>query len=296
MPQDSDGRAARLRAFYARLVAERGLAGDPRIGQAFATVPREPFAGPPPWWIRSTGPYGPPRSGNGYARTPDGDPAYLYQDVLVALDPARGINIGEPSLHARCLDAIGIRPGETVLHVGAGSGYYTAILAQLTGPAGRVHAYELDTALAARAAANLAGVPNVALHARSGTLPGLPEADAVYVNAGLTGPHPAWTAALRAGGRLLFPLQPAPVQGPRGGMLLAERPARADATAWPARFVTRAAFIHCEAPQDEAAGRDLARAFASGGWQEVRSLRLSGEPDATCWARGDGWWLSTSEG
>ena len=51
-----------------------------------------------------------------------GDPAYLYQDWLIALDAARGINIGEPGLHARCLDALALREGEEVLHVGAGAG------------------------------------------------------------------------------------------------------------------------------------------------------------------------------
>ena len=71
--------------------------------------------------------------GAGYLSTPDDDPAFLYQDTLVALDADRGINIGEPTLHARCLDALALREGETVLHVGAGAGYYTALLAHLSG-------------------------------------------------------------------------------------------------------------------------------------------------------------------
>ncbi len=288
MNQDQAGRSARLRAFYARLVTERAGTTDPRIEQAFAAVPREPFAGPPPWWI----PVANRQGGVTYLPTPDGDPAYLYQDVLVALDRERGINIGEPSLHARCLDALSAQPGETALHVGAGSGYYTAILAQLLGAAGRVHAFEISPALAARAMANLADRPSVQVHARSGTAEGLPEADIVYVSAGLTGPSRAWTRALRPGGRLLFPLQPHGAAGRFGGMLLATRP-MGDAEAWPARFVSRATFIACEAPQDEDAGRALARAFAAGAWQEVRSLRLGGAPDASCWAGGEDWWLST---
>ncbi len=44
-------RAAGLRAFYARYVASVGGASDPRIEQAFAAVPREPFAGPGPWLV-----------------------------------------------------------------------------------------------------------------------------------------------------------------------------------------------------------------------------------------------------
>jgi hypothetical protein len=46
------------------------------------------------------------------------------------------------------------QPGEHVVHVGAGVGYYTAILAELVGVAGRVKAIEFDAELAARATAN----------------------------------------------------------------------------------------------------------------------------------------------
>lgn len=282
-------RTADLRTFYARYATAKAGVRDPRVEQAFAAVRREPFAGPGPWSVLalgadSSGPTGRP----GYAQTPTDNPAFLYQDTLIALDPARGINIGEPSLHALCLDALAVRDGDTVLHVGAGSGYYTALLAHLVGPTGRVHAYEIDPALADRAARNLAQLPQVELHARSGIGDGLPKADRVYVNAGITQPSRDWLDALQAGGRLLFPLQPV---GGMGGMLLVERPAAG--AAWPARFVSRAVFIGCAGPQDEATGRSLANAFARGQSDAVRSLRLHGKPDATCWCAGDGWWLST---
>lgn len=285
-------RSHTLRAFYARFVTARGGVGDPRIRDAFAAVPREIFAGPPPWSIRVFAAWPGPPDAPGYLETPDGDPAYLYQDTLVALDAARGINIGEPSLHAHCLDALALRAGETVLHVGAGSGYYSAILSELVGPGGQVHAFEIDPALAARAARNLADRPWVRLHARSGIAADLPAVDAVYVNAGLTQPDRSWLAALRPGGRLLFPLQPV---GGFGGMLMVGRPAAAQATAWPARFVSRAGFIPCQAPQDARGGQGLAAAFAGGDWARVRSLRLDGRPDASCWFAGEGWWLSTAE-
>lgn len=285
-------RSAKLRAFFARFVAERGGAADPRVEAAFAAVPREPFAGPAPWSILAGGPWGGRGQGTGYIRTPDDDPAFLYQDVLVALDPARGVNIGEPSLHAHCLDALALREGETVLHVGAGSGYYTAILARLVGPGGRVHAFEIDPELAARAGRNLAGTAWAEVRARSGIAADLPKADAVYVNAGITRPERAWLDALLPGGRLLFPLQPS--TGGLGGMLLVRRPREDAAAAWPARFVSRAAFIGCQGRQDEDADHRLRAAFARGDWPEVRSLRLGGAPDATCWCAGEGWWLSTA--
>ena len=90
-------RTVRLRAFFARYVAARGQAGR-HVAEAFAAVPREPFAGLGPWSIKVPGQAG-------YLTTPDDDPCYLYQDTLVAIDAGRGINIGEPSLHARCLNA-----------------------------------------------------------------------------------------------------------------------------------------------------------------------------------------------
>ncbi|MEJ1976855.1 MAG: methyltransferase [Acetobacteraceae bacterium] len=283
-------RSETLRAFFARYVAARGGASDPRIEHAFAAVPREPFAGPAPWYIPAVGPWSDGSNGPTYLETPGDDPAFLYQDTLIALDPARGINIGEPSLHAHCLDALAVQAGETVLQVGTGSGYYTAILAHLTGPRGRVHGYEIDPALAARAERNLADLPWVTVHPRSGIAEDLPKVHAIYVNAGITQPSWTWLDALRPGGRLLFPLQNV---GSFGGMLLVQRP-RGGSTAWPARFVARAGFIACQGLQDAETGRGLTAAFAGGDWQTVQSLRLDDVPNTTCWFRGEGWWLSTA--
>ena len=252
----ADLRSAKLRAFYARHVTARGGALDARVEAAFAAVPREPFAGPGPWSIPVGGPWRRRADGPLYLRTPDDDPAFLYQDVLIALDTERGIHIGEPSLHARCLDALAPKPGETVIQVGAGSGYYTALLAHLVGTTGRVHAFEIDRSLAERAARNLAPWPQAAVAGRSGAADALPEADAIYVNAGLPRPARTWLDALRPEGRLLFPLQPG---GGWGGILLVRRSGTAEA--WPARFVTRAAFIACRAESDGRDGQGLAEAF-----------------------------------
>ena len=281
-------RAADLRAFYARFVASVGGACDPRVEQGFAAVPREPFAGPGPWSVMALRPSESRPREECYVRTPNDDPAFLYQNTLIALDAARGINIGEPSLHARCLDQLAPREGETVLHVGAGSGYYTALLAHLVGPSGRVFAYEIDPGLAARAERNLSELAQVELRVRSGIGDGLPEADCIYVNAGITQPSWSWLEALRVGGRLLFPLQP--VSG-LGGMLLVTRPAMG--SAWPARFISRAIFIGCAGRQDETVSRNLADAFSKGRADDVHSLHLDGAPDATCWCAGEDWWLST---
>src|SRR6478609_10216291 len=87
---------------------------------AFATVPRECFVGAGPWRVYS------PMGFRKY-RTTDADPRALYQDVLVALDETRQINNGQPSLWAALFDNLDIAAGETVLHLGCGTGYYTAI-------------------------------------------------------------------------------------------------------------------------------------------------------------------------
>ena len=175
------------------------------------------------------------------------DPARLYEDVLVAIDARRGINNGQPSLHAQSIDALALKEGETVVQIGAGAGYYTAILARLVGPAGKVVAYEIEPDIAARARANLAAYAQVEVRARSG-VEDLPKADAIYVNAAA---HPlrAWLDALNVGGRLLFPLQAARSSG---AMLLVTRPESGDV--WPARFLSPVVFIACEGAQDPAIG------------------------------------------
>jgi protein-L-isoaspartate(D-aspartate) O-methyltransferase len=267
---------AKRRQAYAAEITRR--VGDPRIEAAFAAVPREDFAGPPPWRIGSGGLFG---------QTTGDDPARLYDDVLVAIDVRRGINNGQPSLHAQSIDALRIKEGETVVQIGAGAGYYTAILAHLVGPAGKVVAYEIEPDIAERAKANLARYPQVEVRARSG-VENLPKADAIYVNAAATHPLGAWLDGLKVGGRLLFPLQAA---RSTGAMLLITRPESGDV--WPARFLSAVIFIACEGAQDRAIARRLDDAFRRGGSGRVRSLRFRGAPGPSDWLSGEGWALST---
>jgi protein-L-isoaspartate(D-aspartate) O-methyltransferase len=276
-----EDRSEKLRSFFASLICGTAEVRDPRIEQAFAAVSREPFVGPGPWTITDSGP-GP------YIKTPDDDPAFIYQDTLVALDSERGINIGQPSGHALWLDALALREGETVLQIGAGSGYYTAIIAHLVGASGRVHAYEIDPGFAARATENLKGLPQVDVQARSGVVGDLPKADAIYVCAGCSRPSLAWLDALRPGARLLFPLAP---EGEMGGMLLLKRPDHGPV--WPAKFVSGAGFVGCVGLQETGANDRLKKAFSKGR-DQVRSFRIDGDKDETCWLAGDGWWLSTA--
>lgn len=270
--------AEALRGFYAKLVAGRAGVTDARVIAAFAAIPRENFVGPGPWKLFTP---------TGLLETPDADPGYLYQDVLVSLAPERGINNGEPSLHVKLIAAANVQPGESVLHVGAGTGYYSAILAELAGASGRVEAFEIENDLAARATANCAPWPIIRVHARTAAEPPLPASDVIYVNAGATQPMPAWLDALKLGGRLIFPLTS---QQGQGVMLLVTR----TASAFDARVLSGAAFIPCVGPLDAVASAGLLKALAGGGAGSVRTLRRGGTPDASAWLVGDGWWLSTA--
>ena len=107
------------------------------------------FFGTGPWSII------PPKQMSARYVTPDADPRHLYHDVLIAIDAEKGINNGEPGLWARLLDQIEIKRGARILQVGAGTGYYSAILAQLAGPKGRVIAVEYEAALARAARRHL---------------------------------------------------------------------------------------------------------------------------------------------
>jgi protein-L-isoaspartate(D-aspartate) O-methyltransferase len=144
-----------VRRVYAKqMLAVFGVT-DPRVEAAFAAVRREAYLGPGPWPILV------PWHRRGYMPTPSDDPVYLYQDALVGIIPERSLNNGQPSLHAMLIAAAAPQPGEHVVHIGAGVGYYTAILAHMVGASGRVTAIEFDGGLTERLAANFAGQPNV---------------------------------------------------------------------------------------------------------------------------------------
>ena len=254
------------------------------VVDAFASVPRERFSGPGPWRVLS------PMDLDTYWTTEDADPRRLCHDVLVAIDEARRLNNGQPSLWAFLYDRLAPRAGARVVHVGAGAGYYSAVLAEIVGPAGRVTALEIDPGLAARARENLAPWPQAELVEADGLAyrPDSP-ADAIVVNAGVSTLPAGWLDGLAEGGRLLVPL----TVGWAGGFLLATRPGAAT-DPWPARHASRTGIIPCVGGHDPEADARLAAALARSDLTAVRSLRrASREPDATCWPAGDGWWLST---
>jgi protein-L-isoaspartate(D-aspartate) O-methyltransferase len=281
------------RAYAKQILAAAGL-NDPRLELAFASTRREDFLGPGPWQtFRGPGVYTP---------TPSADPIYLYTDNLIGIVPERGINNGQPTLHAILLADAKIREGEHVVHVGVGTGYYTAIMAHLVGPSGRVTGIEFDAELTARSQANLALCRNVQVIHGTGAATNFDSADVIYINAGATRPAEAWLDGLSEAGRLILPLTTdASVRPTKDGAIDFAKMARRGAvfniersgTEFNARWICPAAYILAEGVRDKVSEEALASAFEKGDGRKVTRLYRSGDlPADRCWLRGTGWCLA----
>src|SRR5580704_4626820 len=218
--------------------------------EGLARVPREAFLGPGPWLVvraqRTLPPPGATATKSPYRPSIDADPRRLYHNILIAIDPDRRLNNGQPSANLSWIDSLDPRPGDRVLHVGAGVGYYTAVIAEAVGPTGSVVAVEHDAGLAARATENLAAWPQVrVVHGDGSTFEPGPF-DIGYVNCGATRLMPAWLANLAPGGRLLVPMT-ANMPGMAYGFTLL---VRNEGERWPARFTGGVAIYPCLGARD----------------------------------------------
>jgi protein-L-isoaspartate(D-aspartate) O-methyltransferase len=119
---------------------------DPTVLQLLNDVPRENFV---------------PQEYQGLA----------FADIEIPL--GREVNAGQtmlsPKLEGRILQALNVQKTHTVLHIGTGSGYFTALLASL---AKHVISLEVEAELSAQAAKNLAknNIQNVTLEVADGVL------------------------------------------------------------------------------------------------------------------------------
>jgi protein-L-isoaspartate(D-aspartate) O-methyltransferase len=250
----------------------------------FAEVPREDFHGPGPWPIF--------RLRRSYVLTPADDPVYLYADEVVGIVPDRHINNCQPSLHTYLLARAAPREGDHIVHVGAGVGYYTAIMAHVVGPSGRVTAIEFERDLVARAKTNLADYTNVSvIHGDGSTAPFEP-ADVIYVNAGATRPADAWLSQLNNSGRLILPLTTdkgftASDWGnmhPRDAVFLVMRQGAEFHTQW----ISSVAIYPCQGMRDKASENALAAAFERGGWKLITRVAGCAHP-AGAWPMNEAW-------
>jgi protein-L-isoaspartate(D-aspartate) O-methyltransferase len=172
-------RYERKRRRLAEQMREKGIE-DPRVLEAVMSVPRDRFV---PESIRS-------RS---------------YDDS--ALPIGHGQTISQPSLQALYLQVLEVGPNDKVLEVGAGSGYQTALLAEV---AANVYAVERLPELTQRARAVLdeLGYRNIALVTKDGTTGWSKYApyDAILVAAASPDVPDALVDQLAPGGRLLIPV------------------------------------------------------------------------------------------
>ena len=189
------------RRFYAEEMQIVSNIRSKALIEALATVERERFLPDGPWTIRGEGDFqAAPR------QTPDADPRHVYHNVAIAIDPARTLFNGAPSLLGMTIDLLEIAPGARVLHIGTGLGYYTALMAECVGSSGRVFGIEVDAELAARARENLKNYPWVDVQAADGSGAVPSPLDAILVNAGVTHPLEGWLDALAPSGRMVVPL------------------------------------------------------------------------------------------
>ena len=140
-----------------------------------------------------------------HAFVPSGVAHRAYEDS--ALPIGNGQTISQPSVHARSLQELRLSGRERVLEVGTGSGYQTALLAQL---AEQVFSIERVPALLDRAREILAqlDVRNVSLLLGDGTLGWRDYApyDGIVVGAASPDVPQPYTQQLAEGGRLVIPI------------------------------------------------------------------------------------------
>lgn len=136
---------------------------------------------------------------------PEGVWPRAYEDAPIPI--GYGQTASQPSLQALYLSVLKPTTDDTVLEIGTGSGFLTALLA-LT--ADRVYSVERIRELSVRARATLdrLGVKNVALMVGDGTIGWRKYApfDVIVVSAASPSIPPAFIDQLREGGRMLIPV------------------------------------------------------------------------------------------
>jgi protein-L-isoaspartate(D-aspartate) O-methyltransferase len=117
----------------------------------------------------------------------------------------------QPSLMAEMLEDLDVRPGQSVLEVGAGTGYNAALLGDLVGPAGQVTSVDVDRATLAEAWVHLRAFPDRPVRfehvdGRQGFAARAPY-DRLIVTASSTDLEPAWLDQVADAGLLLVPIR-----------------------------------------------------------------------------------------
>ena len=153
---------------------------DPRVMEALELVPRDAFV--PPDMLD-----------------------YAFDDGPLPI--GQGQTISQPYIVALMTDLLDPQPTQTILEIGTGSGYQTAILAQLVA---QVYSLEIIPALSTKAAELLTrlGYHNITLKTGDGHSGWLEHApyDGIIITAAATHLPPALLEQLKPGGRLVVPV------------------------------------------------------------------------------------------
>ncbi len=181
----ADPDAARREQMVQSQLLQRGIR-DERVLQAMARVPRHEFVADP------------------------------YRDRAYDDNPlpiGEGQTISQPYIVALMLELLASSPEKTILEVGTGSGYQTALLAELSH---HVYSIERHPELAVQAEEVLQrlGYRNIAIEVGDGSsgLPARAPFDGIIVSAAAPQFPQALFAQLREGGRLVIPIGPAEAQ------------------------------------------------------------------------------------
>ncbi|MBA2285930.1 MAG: methyltransferase domain-containing protein [Ktedonobacteraceae bacterium] len=179
---------AALQQALAEELKSKGYLTAPEVEAAFRSVPRHLFL-------------------------PSIAPEEAYHNKVIHIKTQDGVVVStssEPTIMAIMLEQLQLEPGQSVLEIGAGSGYNAALMAYMVGEEGNVVTVDIDDDLVRDARAHLAaaGFERVQVVCGDGGL-GYPAAapyDRIILTARTWDIAPAWYAQLRPGGRLLLPL------------------------------------------------------------------------------------------
>lgn len=281
------------RRFFAEEIEAVAKLRSGFLVEALAAVPRERFLPPGPWTVLADVDFGamPAKT----RLTPDADPARICHNIAVAIDPERQLFNGQPATIASWIDALEVVRGARILHVGCGTGYYTALMAHCADSCGRVVALEADAALAETARANLAALPWVEVRSSADANAGEQTFDAILVNAGVTHPLASWLDSLAPGGRIILPLTSTMVPMGNIGKGLVMLVTRGTGDEYAARVSGVVAIYSAIGIRDANLNKTVGKALMGGPqkWSTVARLRRdSHEPSAACWLHGDGFCFS----
>jgi len=142
-------------------------------------------------------------------------PSHLksLSDIDEALPIGEGQTISQPAVVAFMIELLEPKKGEKILDVGSGSGWTTALLAQIVGEKGKVFGIELIPSLAEFGKENIKrynfienGIVKILCQDGSKGLPEEAPFDKILVSASAEDVSQAFREQLKKGGRLVIPI------------------------------------------------------------------------------------------